>query len=285
MAVIRPADNSAETAAVSPQARATAAPRGEAGGLVVVTGAASGIGAATARLAAARGYAVALLDRDGDAVEAAARALADAGARVRGIACDVSDERAVDDAFATAVAELGPLGGVVASAGIDRGGLLHELDAAVWDELIAVNLRGTFLTCRAALRHLLAAGAGGSIVCVSSPFALVAAPGGIGAYSASKGGVCALVRSLAVDYGPHGIRVNAILPGPTETPLMWANVSAEEIAATRETVRREVPLGRLAEAEEPAKAALWLLSGEAAYVTGAQLACDGGVLAKASISV
>ncbi|HEX7291871.1 MAG TPA: SDR family NAD(P)-dependent oxidoreductase [Conexibacter sp.] len=265
MAVIRPADDS--------------------GGTVVVTGAASGIGAATARLAAARGDAVALLDRDGAAVEAAAHELRDAGAKALGLACDVAGEREVDDAFAAAVAQLGPLRGVVASAGIDRGGLLHELDAAAWDELIAVNLRGTFLTCRAALRRLLDAGGGGSIVCVSSPFALVAAPGGTGAYSASKGGVCALVRSLAVDYGPHGIRVNAILPGPTETPLMWANVSADEVAATRETVKHEVPLGRLAGAEEPAKAALWLLSDEAAYVTGAQLACDGGVLAKASISV
>jgi len=258
---------------------------GEASGLVVVTGAASGIGAATAGLAAARGHAVALLDRDGAAVEVAAQALRDAGARALGVACDVADERAVDDAFATAVARLGPLRGVVASAGIDRGGLLHELGAAAWDELIAVNLRGAFLTCRAALRCFLDAGAGGAIVCVSSPFALVAAPGGTGAYSASKGGVCALVRSLAVDYGPHGIRVNAILPGPTETPLMWANVSEDEVAATRETVRHEVPLGRLAEPDEPARAALWLISGEAAYVTGAQLACDGGVLAKASISV
>lgn len=260
-------------------------PDAHAGGLVVVTGAASGIGAATARLACERDHAVALLDRDGAAVEASAQALRDTGAKVIGVACDVTDERAVDDAFARASAELGPLRGVVASAGIDRGGALHELDASVWDEVIAVNLRGTFLTCRAALRLLLEQGAGGSIVCVSSPLAIVAAPGGIGAYGASKGGVGALVRSLAVDYGAHGIRVNAILPGPTETSLMWANVPADQVERTRATVRREVPLGRLADPEEPARAALWLLSDEAAYVTGAQLACDGGVLAKASISV
>jgi len=284
MAVIRPADDFTETP-VAAGAGEVAAASGGAGGLVVVTGAASGIGAATARLAAARGYRIALLDRDGAAVETAAQVLRDAGAQALGIACDVADERAVDEAFATAAAKLGPLRGVVASAGIDRSGLLHELDAGAWDELIAVNLRGMFLTCRAALRQLLDVGAGGAIVCVSSPFAFVAAPGGISAYSASKGGVCALVRSLAVDYGPHGVRVNAILPGPTETPLMWANVSAEQVAATRATVRDEVPLGRLAEPEEPAHAALWLLSDEAAYVTGAQLACDGGVLAKASISV
>jgi NAD(P)-dependent dehydrogenase (short-subunit alcohol dehydrogenase family) len=252
--------------------------------LVVVTGAASGIGAATARLAAERGYAVALLDRDDAGVQAGARALTDDGAAAIGLACDVGDERAVDDAFATA-ARLGPLHGVVASAAIDRGGLVHELDASRWDEVIAVNLRGAFLTCRAALRQLVEAGAGGSIVCVSSPFALVAAPGGVGAYSASKGGTSALVRALAVDYGSHGIRVNAIIPGPTETPLMWANVPAQERETARANIRREVPLGRLAEPEEPARAALWLLSDEAAFVTGTQLVCDGGVLAKASVSV
>jgi NAD(P)-dependent dehydrogenase (short-subunit alcohol dehydrogenase family) len=252
--------------------------------LVVVTGAASGIGAATARLAAERGYAVALLDRDDAGVQAGAQALTDDGAVAIGLACDVGAERAVDDAFATA-ARLGPLHGVVASAAIDRGGLVHELDASRWDEVIAVNLRGAFLTCRAALRQLVEAGGGGSIVCVSSPFALVAAPGGVGAYSASKGGTSALVRALAVDYGSHGIRVNAILPGPTETPLMWANVPAQERETARATIRREVPLGRLAEPEEPARAALWLLSDEAAFVTGTQLVCDGGVLAKASVSV
>jgi len=126
---------------------------------------------------------------------------------------------------------------------------------------------------------------GGSIVCVSSPLAVVATPGGSGAYSASKGGVSALVRSLAVDYARRGIRVNALLPGPTETDLMWATVSAEEIDSTRELVAGEVPLGRLATPEEVARAAIWLLSDEASYVTGAQLPCDGGVLAKASISV
>jgi NAD(P)-dependent dehydrogenase (short-subunit alcohol dehydrogenase family) len=253
--------------------------------VVVVTGAASGIGAAVGRLAAERGHAVALLDRDHDAADQLARVLRRGGASALALACDVADEQQVDAAFAAVAERLGPLGGLVVSAGVDRSALLHEQDAAAWDATIAVNLRGAFLACRAALRQLLEADRGGAIVCVSSPFALVAPPGGTGAYSASKGGVCALVRSLAVDYAPHGIRVNAILPGPTETPLMWANVPANEVGAVRETVAREVPLGRLAAAEEPARAALWLLSDEAAYVTGAQLACDGGVLAKASISV
>lgn len=248
-----------------------------------MTGAARGIGLAIARLAIDEGVSVALIDCDGDAVHREAEALAGANGEAFGIRCDVSDEPAVNAAFDLVSERLGSPRAVAACAGIDRGGPLHELDVATWDAVHAVNLRGTFLTCRVALRHMLHAG-GGSIVCVSSPFAFVAAPG-TSAYSASKGGISALVRSLAVDYGPRGIRVNAILPGPTETELMWASVPEDEVPAVRDTVKDEVPLGRLAAAEEPAQAALWLLSAAASYVTGSQLACDGGVLAKASISV
>jgi NAD(P)-dependent dehydrogenase (short-subunit alcohol dehydrogenase family) len=272
-------------------------------GPVLITGGARGIGLAAARLCAAAGVPVALIDRDEAALERAAAALTTPSvefvcltptnstldrvvplARVVPHACDVRDEHQLRAAFAAAVDELGSLGGVVASAGIDRGGPLHELEAPDWDELLAVNLRGTFLTCREALRHMLPAGAG-AIVCMSSPFAVVGGPGGTGAYSASKGGVSALVRALAVEYGPCGIRVNAVLPGPTETDLMWANVDPVDVPQARATVGREVPLQRLAAAEEPARAALWLLSDAAGYVTGAQLACDGGVLAKASVSI
>ena len=249
-----------------------------------MTGAAHGIGAATATLAASAGAPVALLDRDLAAAESLAGRLRDGGAVTLALPCDVADPDQVDAAFARVAAELGVPAGVVASAGIDRGGLAHELDVGDFDAVIDVNLRGTFLTCRAAVRQMLGAGRG-SIVCVSSPLGQVAAPGGTGAYSASKGGISALVRTLAVDYGAAGIRVNALLPGPTETELMWANVPPDEVDAVRATVHHEVPLGRLADPTEPARAALWLLSDAASYVTGSQLACDGGVLAKASISV
>ena len=236
-----------------------------------------------ARLPSTAGCRVGLLDRDHDALQAAIEALHEsADAVVVGRVVDVRDEAALGTAVDTLVGEIGPLGGLVTSAGLVRGGLVHELDAATWDEIVAINLRGTFLACRAAIPHMLEAG--GAIVCLSSPFAFVAARQ-VGAYAASKGGVSALVRALAVDYAEHAIRVNAVLPGPTETDLMWAEVAEPDVAKMRETVEREVPLGRLAQPGEPARAVVWLLSDSASYVTGAQLSCDGGVLAKASVSV
>ena len=250
---------------------------------LIVTGGARGIGAAVATLAAERGWSVGLLDRDERAVVEHAQGLERAGARCFAIACDVSDEHQVNEAFDLAGQRLGAPAALVTSAGIDRGGLVHELPVSTWDEVIAVNLRGTFLACQAALRPMIA-GDGGAIVCVSSPFALVAT-GAMAAYGASKAGVCALVRSMAVDHARDGVRVNALLPGPTETDLMWANVPAEEVQATRATVSREVPLARLAQPAEIAQAAVWLVSDAASYVTGAQLACDGGVLARAAVSV
>jgi NAD(P)-dependent dehydrogenase (short-subunit alcohol dehydrogenase family) len=247
---------------------------------LVVTGAARGIGLAVARLASAAGARVILLDRDRQALEPAVEEL---GGHALALGCDVSDEASVTQAFETAARELGAIRGLVTCAGIDRGGALHELDLQTWDAVLDVNLRGTFLCARAALPQMLEAGSG-AIVCVSSPFALAASPG-TGAYAASKGGVSALVRALAVEYAPRGIRVNAILPGPTETTLMWAAVDDDQVPAARARVEDEVPLRRLADPGEPAQAALWLLSNAASYVTGSQLACDGGVLAKASISL
>jgi NAD(P)-dependent dehydrogenase (short-subunit alcohol dehydrogenase family) len=179
-----------------------------------------------------------------------------------------------------------PPTGLFAAAGIDIGGPAHRLPVADWSRVLDVNLTGAYLAARTVIATMLDAGVGGSIVLCSSPAAFVAfAAGGTSAYAASKGGVAALVRALAIDYAGEGIRVNAIVPGPTETPLMWASVPDTERAALREQVCAEVPLGRIADPVEPARAALWLLGPDSAYVTGSQLVCDGGVLAKSSISI
>ncbi len=254
-------------------------------GVVLVTGAASGIGAATAHLAAERGYGVALLDLDGSALEEMMPELRERGAPAAACAAaDVADARSLGDALETVSADLGIPTATVCCAGVDIGGSSAELPMDEFDRVLAVNLRGTFLTCRGVIRLLLEADLPGAIVCVSSISALIGVPGGTAAYSASKGGVASMVRSLAIEYADRGIRINALMPGATETPLMWANVPEGERATMRRRVCGEIPLGRLADPAEQARAALWMLSSEAAYMTGAELVLDGGIVAKAPLS-
>lgn len=252
---------------------------------VIITGGGAGIGRAAALLCAERGARVAVLDRDGDrAQEAADEARRHGAPAALGVYCDVSVEAEVEAAFAAVASALGAPRGLFCAAGIDAGALVHELTQELWDRVLDTNLRGTFLCCKHVLRSFLAGGLGGSIVCTSSPAATTAIAGA-GVYSASKAGISALVRCMAIDYAARGVRANAVVPGATETALMWANVAPGDIPHMREIIGREVPLGRLATPEEPARAAVWLLSDDAAYVTGSHLVCDGGILAKAPISV
>jgi NAD(P)-dependent dehydrogenase (short-subunit alcohol dehydrogenase family) len=254
--------------------------------VLAVSGGASGIGRALAGLAAAQGASVAVLDISGSAAEETAYQLKELGApNALGIACDVTDEVNVTEAFEAISTELGLVNSLFCAAGIDQGGMVHQLDFAVWRKVLATNLDGTFLCVQNALRHMLQFGSG-SIVCCSSPASFVAfTAGGASAYSASKGGVSAFVRTVAVDYASYGIRVNALVPGSTDTPLMWANVPEVDRPVMREVLATEIPLGRFAAPQEPARAALWLLSDDAAYVTGSHLVCDGGTLAKGSVSL
>src|SRR5580658_6440626 len=255
--------------------------------LIVITGGGSGIGRATALLCARRGDRVAILDKNGESAEqAAAAAIAEGASGAVGLACDVSDETQVAQAFALIHTQFGAPYGIFANAGIDIGGLIHEMPLELWKRVLDTNLTGIFLTCKHGLQQMLAAQIAGSLVCTSSPTGFIAlAAGGSGAYSATKGAISSLVRCLAIDYAKFGIRVNAVVPGATETGLMWNNVPAEEVEAMRVQLRREIPLGRLAEAEDPARVVAWLLSEESVYMTGSHVVCDGGILAKSSISV
>jgi NAD(P)-dependent dehydrogenase (short-subunit alcohol dehydrogenase family) len=254
--------------------------------VVLITGAGSGIGRAIALLSAERGAHLAIVDLNLAAAQATAEEASRRGAAATlAIEADVSVAGDVERAFVEAERRLGVPTAIAANAGIDRSGKTHELPLEAWQKVISVNLSGVFHTSRYAIQGLLRAKCAGSIVCVSSPAATVAfAAGGTDAYSASKGGVSALVRCLAVEYAKNGIRVNAIVPGATETPMAWANSDADKIPQLRQQLSSEIPLGRMAQPEEPARAALWLFSEESSYVTGSHLVCDGGILAKASIS-
>lgn len=255
---------------------------------VVVTGAAAGIGRGIVLRAAARGQHIALLDIDERALaDTAAAALAAGAPSALPLRCDVSVESEVDAAFATAAERLTAITGVVANAGIEVSEPLASASVASWDRVMAVNLRGTFLTARAALHRWRAEGAGGSLVCVSSPSAFVGFAGGANtAYGASKGGISAFVRAAALDAAPDGVRVNAVVPGATDTDILYFGLEGEALAARRaelgEAAREQIPLGRMARPEEIADAVLWLLGPESAYVTGSHLVCDGGLLAKSA---
>ena len=245
---------------------------------ILVTGGAAGIGKAAALLAAEQGAKVAVLDVDLNGANATAEEATGRGAAAAlPVRCDVSVEADVQAAVTACVDELGTPYGVFANAGIDRAGMVHELSMEHWTGLIGINLTGVFLTCKHALKAMLNAGTGGSIVCTSSPASLVAfAAGGAAAYSASKGGISALVRCMALDYARHGIRVNAIVPGPTHTRLMWVNVPEPERPDMQRVIDSEVPIGRMASPEEIAQSAIWLMSDAASYVTGANLLVTGG---------
>ncbi len=240
------------------------------GKVAIVTGAASGIGAATARLFAAEGAWVAVVDRDIDG----ARAIAD-GFDGLAIACDVGDDAEVAAMVAETLDRFGGIDVLVANAGFGIQGSVTETEPDAWDELMRVNLKGVYLCARHAIPPM-AAGGGGVIVNTSSNTALV----GIrdrAAYVASKGGVAALTRAMAIDHAHQNIRVNAVLPGPTMTSYFNRMVqSAPDPEGFKAALAARSPLNRMAEPEEIARAILFLACEDSSFATGSLLTVDGG---------
>ncbi|MDX6628616.1 MAG: hypothetical protein QOH00_862 [Gaiellales bacterium] len=236
---------------------------------VLITGGASGIGAACVRRFQADDCAVAVLDRDEQGLASSPAECA--------LHADVADAAALATAVDAAASELGGLDVVVAAAGIAARGTVDGTDPADWDRVLAVNLRGVYLTGRAALRHLRAAG-GGAIVNVASQLGLVAAANAA-AYCASKGAVISLTRAMAIDHGPEGIRVNCVCPGPTDTPLLepYFGGAADPVAERRAYEAMQLH-GRLVTAEEIADAVAYLASPGASSTMGAALVVDGGYI-------
>jgi NAD(P)-dependent dehydrogenase (short-subunit alcohol dehydrogenase family) len=252
--------------------------------VVAITGGTGGIGLATARKVLTGGTKVAVLDVVPEAVEDTVRRLGeDYAGCVGGWTCDVTDVESVAQTLRQVSDELGPLRGMVTAAGVRQTAApAIDLDLDVWDTTMAVNVKGTFVAAREAARRMIEEGSGGSIVTVASVTS-VSARVNQAAYCASKAAVTHLTRCLAVEWASHGIRVNAVSPGVTNTPMIalavkneGAQVLNDKIFGSPEQFRPGIPLGRLAEPEEQAEAIAFLLSDAASFVTGVALGVDGG---------
>lgn len=248
-----------------------------AGKTIVVTGAASGLGRASATRFAASGARVVVADRDLAAAERVAADLPDGSIAVH---VDVVDDRSVEDLVVGVVERFGRIDGFYANAGISGAGSLFDITRHEWDDVLSTNLTSVWLSVRAAARAMIETG-GGSIVNQASVAGLTGIPK-TAAYSAAKGGVVALTRQLAVDLAQHGIRVNAVCPGMVPTPLVMSSRSAmsdEDVTAQLEKAVGDYPLGRLGRPDDVAALAEYLFSDDSSWMTGAVLPIDGGLTA------
>lgn len=243
----------------------------------LVTGAASGIGRASALALARAGAAICVSDIDGDGAAKTAQRIIDEGGRAISATCDVTRPEHVRAMVAATVDAFGSLDAAVNNAGIagsftDR---LHEADDQVFERVLAVNLRGVWHCMKAELAQMLTSG-GGSIVNIASVAGLIGAPKAA-AYTASKHAVLGLTKSAAVEYAKRGIRVNAICPAYTDTAMVQSAIQGNPAMA--HIMQRAIPMGRLGDASEIAEAVVWLCSDASSFVTGHSLALDGGLVA------
>jgi len=243
------------------------------GRTVVVTGGGSGIGRATSLRAAREGASVAVVDRHRDNAEETAAMIRAAGGRAAAYPCDVADDTSVSNTVEAANRDLGRISGVVTAAGIFHVPDLrpaHEVSVDDFMAVLRVNLVGTFAVIKHALPHLVEGG--GAIVTIASTAAIRGHGYGAG-YTASKGGVDALTRLLAVQYGPRGVRANCICPGGVDTPMTAGTFATPE---AKERAKRTVPLGHHAQPEDIGDVAVFLLGDDARHLTGVTLPVEGG---------
>lgn len=242
--------------------------------VMMVTGGASGIGRQCALALARDGAHVAIADSNAEGADAVAGEIRALGRRSHATSFDVRDAAATDKAVAEIETALGPIDGLITAAGISRPFLATDMPSDVWEAVIGVNLSGTFYSCQAVGKRMVARGRG-AIVTIGSTSSL----GGQAArahYCASKAGVVGLTRDLAIEWGSYGVRINSVGPSATDTPMIRAGLPEAFVSGVMED---RTPLARLCQPEEIANVCLFLLSDLASYMTGALVMADGGVSA------
>ncbi len=246
------------------------------GKVIVITGAAQGIGAACAERFAQDGATVALWDVNDTAAAALAQSLGSRGQRAAAFHCDVARKSDVDAALAATLAAFGQVDALINNAGIFKAAEFLDITEADWDAVLGVNLKGAFLVAQAVAREMVRAGQGGAIVHMSSVNSVMAIPN-IASYNVSKGGINQLTRVMAIALAAHGIRVNAVGPGTIATELARQAVLGSDAARAR--IMSRTPLQRLGEPGEVADVCAFLISSASSYMTGEIVYVDGGRMA------